>query len=456
MLVDRRELELTACSTTAVQCFDHTVRSFLASRRETPTAFDKTLAADPDMLLAHCAKGFFCKLLARKELNATAACALDAARRSLATRGCTARERSYVDALTAWCAGDLGDSVRVLDDILGEYPTDVFALRLSHAIRFLIGDRTAMRDTAAGVLPAWDESIPEFAFVLGCYAFGLEECGEYGAAEEIGRRAVSLDPWDAWGIHAVAHVMEMRGRPKEGIGWLAQHQPHWTGCNNFAYHMFWHEALFHLGLGEIDAALELYDHKIRAEQTDDFRDISNAASLLWRLEREGVNVGERWEELADKSCARVGDHELAFANVHYLLSILCAGRYADADAMLESMRAAANGRGTEAKVLAMVGVPLAEAYMAKQAGDSERALELSLPLRSQLPRLGGSNAQRDLFEQFLIETALDATQYVLAHDLLTERLGKCPRSRWGNRRLFHTAQMLLQRNPAPLSAAAIG
>lgn len=458
MLVDRRGLELTANGATAVECYDLNVRNFLASRRETPQTLDATFAADPDMLLAHCAKGFLCKLLARAELHAPATAALAAARRSQSVRGCNARERSYVDALGRWCTGDLEGTARLLDDVLVDYPTDVFALRLSHAVHFLIGNRIAMRDVAARVLSAWDESIPEFAFVLGCYAFGLEECGEFITAEETGRRGVDLDPWDAWGAHAVAHVMEMCGRPKEGIAWLRKHRQHWSGCNNFAYHLYWHEALFHLELEETDAALGLYDQAIRANKTDDFRDISNAASLLWRLEREGVDVGARWEELADKACARIGDHELAFANAHYLLALLGAGRVADGRAMLESMREASAGNGTEASVLGSVGVPLAEAYLAYQDGDCERTLQRLLPLRRRLQSLGGSNAQRDLFEQFLIEAALDAGQYGVAQDLLAERSQRYPRNRWGSRRMLFAAQMSLEQHPTPesFSLAALG
>ena len=456
MLTDLRGLALTANCVEAVASYDATVRSFLASRSETPQRLDETLEVDPDMLLAHCAKGFMCKLLARKELNRRAFQALTAARRSLSLRGATPREGAYVDALNAWCNQDLEAAARVFDNLLDEYPTDVFALRLSHAVHFLIGNRTALRYVAARVLPAWDESMPEFAFVLGCYAFGLEECGDYAEAEEIGRQAVALDPWDAWGIHAVAHVMEMGDRPKEGITWLAENQAHWSGCNNFIYHLFWHQALFHLELEESDAALELYDCEIRAEKSDDFRDIANAASLLWRLEREGVEVGGRWGELADKACSKIGDHELAFANAHYLLSLLCAGRRAEASAMLESMRTAADGHGTEAFVLNTVGVPLAEACMAKQAGDCERAARLLLPLRPKLRSLGGSNAQRDMFEQFLVEAALDSGQHELAHDLLMERLEKRPRNHWANTRLLRTAQRLLQLSPQGLSAAALG
>ena len=92
-------------------------------------------------------------------------------------------------------------------------------------------------------------------------------------------------------------------------------------CNNFRYHVWWHKALLHMDKGEFDVALGLYDARIRADKTDDYRDISNATSLLMRLELEGVDVGPRWHELADLAEARTDDGCLVFADLHYMLAL---------------------------------------------------------------------------------------------------------------------------------------
>ena len=130
--------------------------------------------------------------------------------------------------------------------------------------------------------------------MLGCHAFGLEETGDYGAAERAGREAIERNPADIWGAHAVQHVFEMTGRPHDGIAWTERLEVNWRKCNNFAYHALWHRCLFLLELGEAEGALERYDREVRPESTDDLLDISNAVSLLWRLERAGVDVGRRW------------------------------------------------------------------------------------------------------------------------------------------------------------------
>ena len=59
--------------------------------------------------------------------------------------------------------------------------------------------------------------MPDYGKVLGMSAFALEECGAYEEAERRGRRAVEIDPTDIWATHAVAHVMEMTGRQRDGI-----------------------------------------------------------------------------------------------------------------------------------------------------------------------------------------------------------------------------------------------
>ena len=85
-------------------------------------------------------------------------------------------------------------------------------------------------------------------------------------------------------------------------------------------------------------ALALYDADIRAEKTDDYRDISNGASLLARLELEGVNVGNRWDELADLSEKRATDGCLAFADLHYILALCGGDRHRAATGLIAALQ----------------------------------------------------------------------------------------------------------------------
>ncbi len=181
---------------------------------------------------------------------------------------------------------------------------------------------------------------------MGCHAFALEETGAYAKAEAAGLAAISAAPDDAWGLHAVAHVHDMTGRSAEGIALIEGNRAVWEGANNFRYHVWWHKALLHLDRGEAAEALALYDAKIRAEKTDDYRDIANATSLLMRLELEGHAVGPRWEELAGLAESRVDDGSLVFADLHYLLALIGGDRGVAQEQLIT--RLAAQARQTDA------------------------------------------------------------------------------------------------------------
>ena len=155
-----------------------------------------------------------------------------------------------------------------------------------------------LRDRVAQVLPHWDASMPGYGYVLGMYAFGLEETALYSRAEDIGRRALEINPRDPWAVHAVTHVMEMQGRLRDGIEWLTAREKDWAPNNGFAFHNWWHLALFHLDAGDIARVLELYDRRIRPAPSQVPLEMIDASAMLWRLELRGIDVGARWQQLA--------------------------------------------------------------------------------------------------------------------------------------------------------------
>ncbi len=117
----------------------------------------------------------------------------------------------------------------------------------------------------------------------------------------------------------------MRGDTKQGIDWLEDSRKAWSRCNNFSFHMAWHLGLLHLERGDHDRVLEIYDDEVRPQQTDDFRDMANAVSLLWRLEQSGVHVGDRWMEIAEVAYRRRTDTTLIFAALHNLAAMVAVG-----------------------------------------------------------------------------------------------------------------------------------
>jgi tetratricopeptide (TPR) repeat protein len=330
------------------------------------------------------------------------------------------REIAFVHALGDWLGGRPTRAAARLQVVLELNPRDALTMKMIQAIHFVMGRPEAMRASLEGILGAWDDH-PARGYLLGCHAFTLEETGDYARAERTGREGVALAPDDAWGLHAVAHVYDMTGRAREGLDWLSGREGSWAHCNNFRFHVWWHRALMHLDLGQHDAALALYDADIRAEKTDDYRDISNGASLLARLELEGVDVGPRWEELADLSERRATDGCLAFADLHYMLALCGGERDRAATAMIARMRRANTAVCEAQRIIAHPGLHVAQGLQAFAAGEYSTAWMHLRAGHSDLQRIGGSHAQRDVFDRITIEAALRGGYTDAAGGLLRDR-----------------------------------
>jgi tetratricopeptide (TPR) repeat protein len=377
----------------------------------------KLTSEQPDFALGHAIRGFACKLLARSEMEVVAASSLASAK---ACPPGTTRENDFVLALEDWIKGSPTRATARLQSILDAEPRDALAMKLVQGIHFMMGRPQDMRASVEGIMAKWADH-PAKGYLLGCHAFTLEETGEYERAEHVGRRGVELAPDDAWGLHAVAHVYDMTARPGDGLRWLEGREASWAHCNNFRYHVWWHKALMHLDMGDFNAALELYDRDVRADKTDDYRDIANAASLLSRLDLEGVDVGHRWSELADLSEMRATDGCLAFADLHYMLS-LCGGERQDAAASLISRMSKAKSELCETqRIIAHPGLRLARGMHAFASGEYANAWLNLRDARADLQAIGGSHAQRDVFQRVCIEAAIRGGYLDAAEGLLSER-----------------------------------
>ncbi len=402
---DSRGLALTTGASRAAELFDAATAMLLEYRLTTMPTVKEAIAADPDFVMAHCLQGYLFMMFGTFATLAEARQALEKAERNAAA--CTERERLHVEALRAWIRGDQVAACSAWDQILFAWPRDLVALRLQHFNNFWMGRAAALRNCAASVLYDWDEAIPGYGNVLGMLAFGHEECGDYRHAEDAGRRAVELNPNDLWALHAVAHVMEMEGRHRDGIAWLSRAPDAWADRNPFKGHLWWHLALFHLDGDDPATALGLYDQGVYNAKSNFYLDIQNAASLLARLEFMGVDVGDRWEALADHAETHIDDHALAFTDIHCMMSLARTRRFAAAQRLLDSMeRYAAKGGTYAAAAMTAVALPLCRGLLAYGEGRYDAALALIMPLRQDNQIVGASHAQRDVLNLYLIDAAI--------------------------------------------------
>ena len=402
-----------------------TQSGFLSHAAATPEHLAKCIASDTDFALPLFCKGLFSLLLGRRELVDVALSAERDARQAIKRRAVTPREIAFLDALADWNRGYPGRAAERLDTLCRFDPRDALAMKLVQAIRFVLGDAKGMRQSIEGIIPHIGSDNPAYGYALGCHAFTLEETGEYALAERIGRKGLLHSPDDAWGLHAVAHVYDMTNNTEAGLEWLQNRTSAWSHCNNFRYHVWWHMALMHLDRGEVDAVLALYDQDIRLEKTDDYRDISNAASLLSRLELDGHDVGSRWEELAVLSEKRVDDGCLAFADLHYALALIGAQKKQSVSALLARMRKDAAAEAVEMDaIMKHPGLSAATGLEAFGEGNYTTAFRHLAGARDAMQTIGGSHAQRDVFERLTIEAAIRGGYLDAAERFIANRTAK--------------------------------
>jgi len=439
-LHDMRGNPVSAARPAALAHYEQATNLFLAFSARAADSADAAVAADPGFVMGHCLKASLSAIANEKTFEPQARPAVEAAERLAGSAN--PRERGHIAALRAFLDGEWRQANAIYGEILIDHPRDTLALQVAHALDFYLGQSALIRDRIARVLPHWSEQVPGYGYLFGMHAFGLEEMGEYGRAEYAGREAVSRNRTDVWAIHAVSHVMEMQGRARDGIDWLAARTADWGAPDNlFAIHNAWHLALFHLDLGEHDRVLALYDERIRAGHSTVALDLVDATAMLWRLHLRGADVGNRWNELADAWQGSIDGGWYAFNDVHAMMSFVAAGRERDADRLLSAMARRAENGVTNAELTRDIGLPIARALRAFGRRDYATAIALLEDVRLIAHRFGGSHAQRDVLHLTLTEAAIRGGRANYARALAAERLALKPASPT-NRKLGERARAL--------------
>lgn len=337
------------------------------------------------------------------------------------------REQRFVAAVAAWVAGDLPRAIALHEEQARAFPRDLASLKLGQYHLFNRGDSPGMLRLALQALPA----AADVPYLHGMLAFAWEQCHFLERAEESARRAIALRRKEPWAHHALAHVMLTQGRLQEGHAFLAEMSPTWTGLNSFMVtHNWWHQALFALDLDRPQEVLEIYDSHVWGEVKEYSQDQVNAVSLLARAELAGVDVGDRWQDVADHLAHRAHDHVLPFLDLQYLYGLARAGRAEAARGWMESIEShAAKLRGGDATVWRRVAVPAARGLLAHAGGDWKTAVEALGHALPRLVEIGGSHAQRDLFAQVHLDALVKGGHLAGAQNLLQPQVNAQPESK---------------------------
>ncbi len=314
MAKDQQGLTLVGAPESAA-AFDRAIADYFGLTGDPVGVLKSALARDPDFALGAVAIAALYMIGGFRGDHPEVKSALRAAEAAIPSA--SERERRHFAAAKAWAQGEFSEAIRSWESILADHPGDALALRLAQDAYLLLGRSAPMRNSIARVLPAWGRDNPLTGFVLGAYAFGLEETGDLERAEDFGREALALNPRDAWATHALAHVFETANRQEEGIAFLKSTRANWAQRISWPDHNGWHLALFLIEQGRFDEVLADYDRFAAPKLADDpTLDRVDAARSCGGSNSPASTSATAGRRSPTAWMAHVDDHVLAFNDLH--------------------------------------------------------------------------------------------------------------------------------------------
>ncbi|HVJ90070.1 MAG TPA: tetratricopeptide repeat protein, partial [Labilithrix sp.] len=445
---DARGVLVTPTDPRALELFEKALAQYQSYLGDPFATIDEALAVDPRFVVGHVFRAMVLATLTERRFIERARVSVASAEALLPQAN--AREKRLTAAARRLVDGEWDEACRHLDTLLVEHPRDALAIQTAHLMDFYRGDALNLKQRIVRVLPHWSANVPGYSYILGMYAFGLEECNQYAEAEDIARRALDLEPKDAWAVHAGAHVFEMTGRVDEGAAWLASRERDWAPDNGLAFHNYWHMALFLLDHERYAEALAVYDRHIHESPPDSVLQLLDATALLFRLHLEGVEIGARAVALARNWASRLDVERgfYVFNDVHAMMAFTMAGWEKESTRLLADLEwTVKNGSGSNRRMTREVGLPIARAIRAFGRQRYDETIVLLRPVRDLASRFGGSHAQRDVLTLTLIEAAIRNGRSSLARHYIAERTFVRPTSQLGTRLAARAQEM--DREPTP-------
>ena len=420
--------------------------------------------ADPDFIIGHCLKTGMELLGSNINLNSTLSYNHVQSlvhKANLLGDSLTKREKMHVKGVELLQNGNLPKASEYWEQILLEHPNDILAIKFLHSAYFYLGDGKRIHESIARVLPLWNQSTPYYNYLYGMYAFGLSQDNYFDRAEKSAMKGLELNRFDAWSTHAICHVNEYRSTFDKGIKFLLDTESDWKQCELIAGHNYWHMALYYIEKNEIEPVLDILDTKLLVN-LNSLLELINSSSILLRLKLNNYSGGtdsfaERWKMIKEKSLDRIEKHGYMYSDSHIAMTLASCGTEAEKSLFLSSVNQFVNSdslNGAEHESIGIDGLlselsvksgenenylkrvnaelkGIFEALFFYEQKEFEKTVELLYPIRYEVRKIGGSNAQRDIFNLLLIDSAFKSGNKLhnkLGLALLNERLLNKPDS----------------------------
>ena len=418
---DRYGMPLTTNSQTALAHYAEGLDLALSQNFGAEEAFARAAEADEGFALAHAGKAFMEFIrIAVPEARASAEAAVKL------SSGLSRRERGHTDAVSKFVNGQNHAATAAAQEHLKEFPLDSMMLRLVQRLYIQGCVGAGIADYPPRFYQLMTEAAPaygeDWAF-MGQYAWANHEIGKMGEGLSLAERSLDLNPANAVAAHSVAHVYYEMSQDDEGAAFLGGWLDDYDRRSTYRVHLSWHQALFELALGRYNQALGWYEKDIRPSVQDlKYTALADSASLVWRMKIYGDTAPQApWSELIELAAPAAARPGPSFRDAHAALAFTAAGDDESFGKLVDGLQAMADGGDACAREATL---PLIKGIGAFGRGDYAEAVQLMEPVYPQLTRVGGSHAQRLVFEDTLLEAYLRAEEFEKATDMLRERLAR--------------------------------
>jgi len=390
----QRGLDVTAESAEAVAAIDQFEQNLLHLQPGVERIFsDAEAFPETPMVQAYAATAL---LYGQDEGSRVAAAPLKRAR--AASYGATMREIQYLEAVEHFQRNEFLPATDRLEALTVDYPRDLVAAKVCEFLYYARGQHHNGERFLWHMMRLRDANGDDPGF-LSLLSFAFELAGRYDDARAAAERALEMMPGQPWAHHTVAHVLIRTGQVAEGRREMERFADYWPECvRGIHSHNAWHRSLFNVEDADWAGAEEILRRDIWGVTPDFVGEITDAIALMWRLDMAGQGPEDLWAEVGPYAAKHAGECLVPFLEGHYLYALGRTGQHELAGEAIAKARARAERDDVEARdVWAPVGAAFAEACAAWGRGDHEHAVAVMAPSAELLPRVGGSDAQDDLF-----------------------------------------------------------
>ncbi|MGD8790269.1 MAG: hypothetical protein PVH05_12385 [Burkholderiales bacterium] len=193
-------------------------------------------------------------------------------------------------------------------------------------------------------------------------------------------------------MHAMAHRMLDSGQIIRGHQLLGEWLANRIGSGSEWIHLQWHMAILEVSLGHWQFAFARFRQHILPAVVTSYDALTDAPAFLWRLSLEaGKHRCLPWQPVRMRALSSLQETSSPFISAHNILALAGAGDTANLDKWIQSKT-----QQTISRAEAVV-IRIARGLRAYISGNYAQAAEELAGIASQMPGIGGSRAQNELF-----------------------------------------------------------